>query len=117
MVCGDGPDHMIPSCSGKGRATTQRPSGQHRRPLPDDHGCSSVAGGKRRLVGLLPAGSRAATRGGPMAETDKTGAETGKKRVEGVAFEVPEGADLPPGVPTGDQHPRTDRAQGMEAAG
>jgi hypothetical protein len=44
-------------------------------------------------------------------------AETGKKRVEGVAFEVPEEADLPPGVPTGDQHPRTDRAQGMEAAG
>lgn len=40
----------------------------------------------------------------------------GKTRVEGVAFEVPEGTDLPQGVPTGDQHPRTDRAEGMKVA-
>jgi hypothetical protein len=39
-----------------------------------------------------------------------------KTRVEGVAFEVPEGVDVPRGVPTGDQHPRVDRAQGMQVA-
>jgi hypothetical protein len=44
-------------------------------------------------------------------------ADTDKNREEGVAFEVPEGVEVPPGVPTGDQHPRTDRAQGMQTAG
>jgi len=43
-------------------------------------------------------------------------ADANRTRVEGVAFDVPEGVDLPPGVPTGDQHPRTDRAEGMKVA-
>ena len=38
------------------------------------------------------------------------------RKAEGVAFEVPEGVDVPRGVPTGDQHPRADRSEGMTVA-